>query len=345
MLWYFVGILAFVLGAIYTLSFRYLTRERWQIFAAVPLKRIEGTKWKGVNITYYGILTATGFVLGLCVFIIMAGSDPAGPAGMLVALLLLLLLFIPSAKIMAIIVEGKKHTFTVGGASFVMIIASPLAAAGVNSLAGFTVNTAAFLASLLTAYAFGESFGRLACISFGCCYGRPVGSMPSFSKKIFSRMNFVFHGETKKISYHDHLNGVEVVPVQGITAVMYGITGIICLVLYFTGYTVESFFIALCITQLWRFFSEFLRADYRGNGKISAYQLMSLMTIPYFIVYYFFAGFETAYTSDISNGIYFLWNPLIIILLQIMWAGALLYTGRSSVTDSEIKFSVVKENI
>jgi hypothetical protein len=345
MLWYFIGVLTFTLGLIYTLSFKYLTRERWQIFAAVPLKRIEGTKWKGVNITYYGIFTATGFVLGLSIFIIMAGSDPEGPAGMLVALLLLLLLFVPSAKIMAIIVEGKKHTLTVGGASFVMIIASPVIAAGVNFFTGFNVNTAAFLAVLLTAYAFGESFGRLACISFGCCYGRPVESMSPAFRKIFSRMNFVFYGETKKISYHDNLDEVEVVPIQGITAVIYGITGIICLVLYYTGYTIGVFFIALCITQLWRFLSEFLRADYRGSGKISAYQIMSIITIPYFIMYFYIAGLERGYLPDLYNGISFIWNPLIIIILQIMWAGALLYTGRSSVTESEIKFSVVNENI
>ena len=345
MLWYFIGILTFTLGLIYTLSFKYLTRERWQMFAAVPLKKIEGTKWKGVNITYYGILTATGFVLGLSIFIIMAGSDPEGPAGMLVALLLLLMLFVPSAKIMAIIVEGKKHTLTVGGASFVMIIASPVVAAGVNIFTGFNVNTAAFLAVLMTAYAFGESFGRLACISFGCCYGRPVESMSPAFRKIFSRMNFVFYGETRKISYHDHLDEVEVVPVQAITATLYGITGIICLVLFYWGYLTWAFFVALIVTQIWRFLSEFFRADYRGNGRISAYQIMSLLTVPYFILYFYVACLGNPILPDINNGLLLIWNPAVIIFLQIMWAGAILYTGRSSVTESEIKFSVVKENI
>jgi hypothetical protein len=30
------------------------------------------------------------------------------------------------------------------------------------------------------------------------------------------------------------------------------------------------------VTQVWRFLSEFLRADYRGSGRISAYQVMAL---------------------------------------------------------------------
>lgn len=345
MLWYFTGILTLILGLIYFLSFKYLPGERWQMFAAVPLKKLDDTKWRGVNITYYGILTATGFVLGLSVFIIMSGSVPEGTGGMIAALLLLLIFFIPSAKIMALIVEKKKHTLTVGGASFVMIIVAPFVAAGVNFISALTVDTTAFLAALMTAYAFGESFGRLACISFGCCYGRPVESLSPAFRKIFSRMNFVFYGETRKISYHDHLDEIEVVPVQAITATLYGITGIICLVLFYWGNFTWAFFVALTVTQMWRFFSEFFRADYRGTGRISAYQIMSLLTVPYFILYFYVAGSGKSFIPDINNGISLIWNPAVIIFLQIMWAGALLYTGRSSVTESEIKFSVVKENI
>jgi len=71
------------------------------------------------------MLTATGFALGLFVFLLMASSYNSGPWSSILVMVILLTLFIPSAKVMAYIVEGKKHTLTVGGAAFVMIASAP----------------------------------------------------------------------------------------------------------------------------------------------------------------------------------------------------------------------------
>ena len=41
------------------------------------------------------------------------------------------------------------------------------------------------LAALAVGYAFGEGIGRLACISYGCCYGKPLRTCGPRVKKIF----------------------------------------------------------------------------------------------------------------------------------------------------------------
>jgi hypothetical protein len=38
------------------------------------------------------------------------------------------------------------------------------------------------LAAVMIAYTFGEALGRLACISFGCCYGVSISKLTRFSK-------------------------------------------------------------------------------------------------------------------------------------------------------------------
>ena len=341
----FMVILVLILLPLYVFAFKKFPSENWQFFATMPVKKNNGGEWQGLNLTYYGVLTATGFALGFSVFLLMASSYNTGPWGRIAAMIILLIFFIPSAKVMAYIVEGKKHTLTVGGAAFVMIAAAPWVVELVNICSSEKVSSISFMAMLLTAYAFGESFGRLACISFGCCYGRTVESMPVYFKNLFKKLNFVFEGKTKKIAYNDFLDGIRVVPVQGITAILYLAAGFISLYLYYSGMHLLSFAVALTVTQLWRFLSEFLRADYRGNNDISPYQIMSIITIPYFIVYYYFAGAGISSVPDINSGLKFMWNPAVILIIQVMWAGALVYTGRSSVTASRINFYVVKENI
>jgi len=250
---------------------------------------------------------------------------------------------------MAYIVERKKHTITIGGAVFVMIIAAPWIIAGVNRLSEYTdtwrIAEEVFLSSMITAYAFGEGFGRLACISFGCCYGRPVSTLPVFFQKIFLRFNFVFTGRTKKISYHDHMDGVRTVPVQAVTAVLYTASGLAGLCLFLKGYYYFSFFLSLAVTQLWRFASEFLRADFRGGGVISAYQVMSLVTVPYYIIYIAITGVSNSPAPELFKGLEFIWNPGVILLMLAMWIGGVMYTGISSVTASTILIYVNEDKI
>lgn len=74
----FILSLTVILSAVYTVSFRLLPDEKWQIFATIPLYKTGDNSWHGINITYYGLLTATGYTLAFTIFIIMmsaAGTD------------------------------------------------------------------------------------------------------------------------------------------------------------------------------------------------------------------------------------------------------------------------------
>lgn len=345
----FIAALSVLFGAVYTIAFRILPDEKWQVLAAIPLRKEGESIWHGVNITYYGILSSTGYTLACLIFIMMMASAGVDLKSLLMVSIFLLAVFIPSPKIMAYIIERKKHTITIGGAVFVLIIAAPWIIAGVNSLSKYTdtwrIAEGVFLSSMITAYAFGEGFGRLACISFGCCYGRPVSTLPVLFQKIFSRFNFVFTGRTKKISYHDHMDGVRTVPVQAITAVLYTASGLAGLYLFLKGYYYFSFFLSLAVTQLWRFASEFLRADFRGGGVISAYQVMSLVTVPYYIIYIAITGVSQFPAPELSRGFEFIWNPGVVLLMFAMWIGGVMYTGISSVTASTILIYVNEDKI
>ena len=65
-----VGVLYLIL---FTWAFRVLPQEEWQVMAAIPLQKLHDGFWTGMNLTYYGALTATG--VGVA-----AGVDRALPA-------------------------------------------------------------------------------------------------------------------------------------------------------------------------------------------------------------------------------------------------------------------------
>lgn len=323
----FSVLLCSILLIIYLVAFKALPGERWQVFASIPVHKNDNGRWKGVNITYYGIILSTGYVIAVMLFFILASS--AGETWVTIGgvTIGIMALFIPAAKVMAFVIEKKRNTITVGGASFVMFLAAPWVIKSYNFLlAGnrFTeVNEIVIIASLTAAYALGEGIGRLACISFGCCYGKPVSQLPLFFREIFSKWNFVFSGSTKKISYHDHLDGSPVVPVQGITAVLYTITASVSVYLFLSGNCIISFIVSFTVTQIWRFFSEFLRSDYRGGRKVSAYQFMSLFLILYYAFYFFLFKPSSSVEPVLYNGFAFIWNPSLFILLGAMWTGSL----------------------
>jgi prolipoprotein diacylglyceryltransferase len=70
----------------------------------------------------------------------------------------------------------------------------------------------AALAAVMIVSGMGEGLGRIACISFGCCYGKPLAKVHPTVRRIFDKWNFVFSGKMKKISYASGMEGEEVVP-------------------------------------------------------------------------------------------------------------------------------------
>ena len=343
----FLAVMTLLFSSYLGWGFRSLPHERWQMIASIPIRREENGSWQGINLTYYGLLTANAYLAAIALFIILQGAIQQPPGKSLLLVLPILGLCVPASSLIARWVEKKAHTFTVGGASFVGTLAAPWLAAGFNHLPGLAepVPVIPFLAAMSIAYCIGEGLGRLACISYGCCYGKPIEECSPISQKIFSRWNFVFFGSTKKISYAGGLEGRKVVPVQAMTAIFYVTTGSVLCFLYLTSHFLTAFLLGTILTQGWRLFSEFLRADYRGSSKITAYQKMSVISMVYAVGIAWLFSSEAVPAPDVMIGLHAMWAPLMLIFLQMVWMVLFVYTGRSGITGSVVSFHVHQDRI
>ena len=345
----FIAILFLALMLIFRWAFQTLPDERWQIIGCLPYLKLTDGSWQGWNLTWYGFFNAAAIVFAVCMFIILIGSLSTPLIAGLSLLTLLLAICLPAAKMMAFLIEKKQNTFTVGGASFIGIIATPWIILLTNVTAGkwlgFNILLISALAAMSIAYTLGEGIGRLACISFGCCYGKPLADCSPLINKIFQKHNFIFNGKTKKIAYAHELDGQQVIPVQALTAVIYSLTGLAGCYLFLKGFTTAAFVLTLIVTQLWRTFSEFLRADYRGEGKISVYQIMASVACLYGLLLAYIFNITPAGTPDLALGLATIWNPAVLIFLFVLWIATFFYMGKSRVTNSLIEIHVLRENI
>ena len=342
----FITVVALAMGVLMTWGFMQLPKERWQIFAAIPLFKNGNGSWKGLNLTYYGIISANAYLFSLAIMIILLGACDISAGVQMKYTIPILMVAIPSARILAWIVEKKSSTFTVGGAVFAAIMVLPGVVMGINSFSDSQIPTFCYISAVSIAYAFGEGLGRLACLSFGCCYGKSLAQSGRWMNRFFSKCHFVFYGKTKKIAYASHLDGQPIIPVQGITSILYTGTALVGVTFFLYGHFKTALFLTLIITQLWRVVSEFFRADYRGDSKFSAYQIMALAGIAYLALFAMFQPGETQTVIPIiTHGLKTVWQPSVILGLQLFWLMAFLYTGRSFVTGSHISFHVVKDKI
>ncbi len=137
------------------------------------------------------------------------------------------------------------------------------------------------LAAAAIAYALSEAIGRMACLSFGCCYGKPLREASPRVARLFGKFPLVFHGSTKKVAYASGLAEEPLVPVQTITAVVFTAAGLTGLGLFLAGHFRLAAIVPALATWGWRAASETLRADHRGTSRISVYQVMALIAIVY----------------------------------------------------------------
>jgi hypothetical protein len=181
-------------------------------------------------------------------------------------------------------------------------------------------------------------------VSFGCCYGKPLSSCHPRLARLAAPVALIFTGKTKKIAYASGLDGVKVLPVQGITYLLYTGTGIICTVLFLRASYGAAFIIALGVTQGWRVCSEFLRDDYRGAGRFSVYQAMGVLAIIYggWVVAYFDGSTPR---PELARGLETLWSPAPLLALQLIWVVIFCYTGLSRVTAATMSFHVNVEQV
>jgi hypothetical protein len=328
---------------------RILPEERWQFMASMPRQRRADGPWEGTNLTWYGFFSANAYLVAVALFLLLTGTLALPRSAMALYALALLAICVPASTLVARIVEKKAHTFTVGGAVFVGLVSAPWILVLFNLVAqhggGSSLPAFAVLSALAISYAFGEGLGRLACISFGCCYGKPLDKSPRWLNRLLGKWSVSYFGATKKASYASNLEGKPVLPVQAVTAALYVTIGIAGCSLFLAGHFAAAFALSITVTQLWRVVSEFLRGDYRGNGRLSAYQWMGLLAIPYtWLLPTWFTSTQLLH-PDLSLGLVSLWHPGILLGLQALWLFILFFTGRSAVTGATLTFHVNHERI
>ncbi|MFV0438792.1 MAG: prolipoprotein diacylglyceryl transferase family protein [Desulfopila sp.] len=330
-------------------GFRNLPGERWQMLAVIPGKKQDEHSWQGTNLTYYGFFIATSQLLSLALLFILLGAMEISLAGAILATTLVLAVSVPAARIIAILVERKRHTFTIGGAGFVGMIAAPLAIIAASEiLGGFFpcyLPLIPVMAAMAIAYTLGEGLGRLACLSYGCCYGKPLKMCSRPIQQLFATSATVFSGFTKKAEYEGQLCGEPLVPVQAITSILFSLTCLLGTWLFLHGDFTIALVLCITVTQLWRLVSEFLRADFRGCGTISVYQKMSVVAVLYIIGVTLVPQAAITVHPVVTKGIGQLWQPGVILGLQLAWLLFFVYFGRSTVTRSQISFSLHQERL
>ena len=107
---------------VYLWLFRLLPQERWQFLATLPWRKHRDGDWHGLNLTLYGMFTALAAGTSCATFLFLAASTGTSASIALGAVLGILAVCLPAAKLLATHIEKNPHGFTVGGASFVGIL-------------------------------------------------------------------------------------------------------------------------------------------------------------------------------------------------------------------------------
>ncbi|MBM9536097.1 prolipoprotein diacylglyceryl transferase family protein [Desulfobulbus alkaliphilus] len=347
--WLFLSLATLVFSVFIVLGWWLLPGERWQMLASVPWTRRSDTTWTGINLTSYGLLVATSALISIVFVLLLTGSTATSLLPVLVTLFLAVAICVPASRLIARWVEKKPHTFTVGGAFFCGLAIIPVLVLLVNTGCRFMqsppLDMAMMLAAISIGYVLGEGLGRLACISFGCCYGKPLAQCHRFTALLFDRVAFVFSGTTQKAVYEGGFKGVKLVPIQGLTSMFHTITALIATHLFFQGAYGAAFLLCLIASQAWRIVSEVLRADFRGGARISAYQKMGGAAILYSCGLTLLLPSSSLPPPDITRGLGQIADPLLLLGLQVLWFLLFVFFGRSMVTGATLSFEVHRDRI
>lgn len=346
--WFVIGLSLF-LSMLIMWGVRTLPGERWQMLAAIPLAKAADGSWRGLNLTFYGFFSAFGTTFAFAVMLLLLASVGMPALVSFLLFVFVLLVCIPASRIVAGLVEQKKNTFTVAGAAFAATIILPWVVLAARPLAARFLNHEILvlptLAAMAIAYVLGESIGRLACLSFGCCYGMPLRDAKPPVARLFKNHNLVIRGSTKKAAYASGLADEPLVPVQAITSVVFAMSGIVGVALFLAEQFRLAALLPVLVSWGWRACSEWLRADYRGTSRISMYQMMAVISAAYFGIFLAFIPGTGQVTPDLAIGFSQLVSVPVILLVQLLWIALFLYYGRSRVTASRLSFHVVADRI
>jgi prolipoprotein diacylglyceryltransferase len=332
-----LGLVALV-SAILAWGLRVLPRENMQILATLPLRRIGGDLWRGVNLTWYGVMQMAGMVLAVALALVLATAARV-PSHILVLVIgVMLAVALPAAGLVARLVEHRRGTFTVGGAVFAAALFLPWTTVVLDSLLG-SDHAVPIISALAVAYPLGEGIGRLACISFGCCYGRRLDQCGPGLRALFGWRPAVVVGGTRKAAYEGQCEGVPLVPVPALSALVLSFAGLAGVPLFLDGNFRAAAVLSLSVAFLWRFTSEFLRADYRGKGRLSAYQWMALACLAYIVSALEWLSAPTR-RPDIHHGLTLLGSPVVVLALAALGVVAFVYLGVSKMTTATVRLGV-----
>ena len=101
------------------------------------------------------------------------------------------------------------------------------------------------------------------------------------------------------------------------------------MLIFLKGSIMAAFVVSSLTALLWRVYSEILRADYRGKGRASVYQILSAAGVVYTLGGAALMA-DPAVQPDLSKGLATLWNPSVIVFYQLLWWVLFLYHGRSN---------------
>ncbi len=344
----FVAALASALLGALTWGIRTLPAERWQMIAAVPMAKNGNGEWQGLNLTFYGFFSATASTFGVALMIVLLAAigTPLLTAAAVIATVMAIC--VPASKVLARVIEGKRNTFTIAGAAFVASLILPpgmvLVQRGLWRWFDVRIYAMPVLAAAAITYALSEAIGRMACLSFGCCYGKPVSEASPRLARLFALFPLVFHGSTKKAAYASGLADEPLIPVQTITSLVFTLAGLLGLGLFLAGHWRLAGIVPALATWSWRAVSECLRADHRGNSRIWVYRWMALIAMAYLTLMLSVIPSEGP-IPNLAAGLAQVTSAGVIVLLQLLWVGLFLYYGRSRVTGSVVSFHVVAERV
>ncbi len=233
------------------------------MLAAVPIAKSSDGSWRGLNLTFYGFFSATGTTFGFALMLLLLAS--VGIPAMVSALLVVVVLLV--------CVPASRMSPELSNASETRLRSRARRSSRRSSCRCWCSLCARWrflhrelpvlpiFAAAAIAYALGESIGRLACLSFGCCYGMPLRNANPAIARLFQKHNLVIHGSTKKAVYASGLDGEPLIPVQAITSAIFAVSGIVGVALFLAGHFRLAGLIPVIASWGWRACSEWLRAD------------------------------------------------------------------------------------
>jgi hypothetical protein len=109
--------------------------------------------------------------------------------------------------------------------------------------------------------------------------------------------------------------------------------------LFWKGYIGMTIMVALALSQLWRAYSEQLRADFRGRQGFTLYQGMALIGVLLSSVFVFTyrESSQLANVASAKLGWSAVLHVEVVLISQLLALAIVLYMGRSSITSSRLE--------